>query len=330
MCYIFNCFGWTLDLIQRFITFFLACWLMYAVGLGLAVALAAGIAYGYNYSMAEFLTFTRSDVSVYMRRGQFLDSPDVSTEGSFRRSANKEQKEEVPVNSGIDYAELREGSVDKKPVPLADSWQKAYDTRQYAERLVKYEQKSSQAIAISNQDVQADVMPPTTVTLEEMPHIKLTQPSISYKHSTPSSPPQTYTSTNILISMTPNILISTAFYQSGNSQIVMRNFEPIKEIIETTTTTPETPENMNNDNLGNMELVEYPINYKPSNLKNIDSVTKYVLEAKPTKTRPIAEYNDTFEGFKSSTTVTAIPMRRWEAGTPVQGSDYPIEEFYQT
>lgn len=42
----------------RVLTFCLACILSGVITLALIIAIAAGVAYGYNYSMAEYLTFT--------------------------------------------------------------------------------------------------------------------------------------------------------------------------------------------------------------------------------------------------------------------------------
>lgn len=51
----------------RLITFGLACILSCAIFFGLTIAIIAGIAYGYNYSMAEFITFTRTYILPYKR-----------------------------------------------------------------------------------------------------------------------------------------------------------------------------------------------------------------------------------------------------------------------
>ncbi|CAH0669466.1 unnamed protein product [Chilo suppressalis] len=329
MCYIFNCFGWTLDLIQRFITFFLACWLAYAVGLGLAVALTAGIAYGYNYSLAEFLTFTRSDVTVYMRRGQFYDRPDSAR--GFRRAADEEsEQQEVTSNEGIDYQELRKDSEDKKPAPLGDSWQKAQDTRKYAERLIKYEHKPMRRIEMSDQAVQAqeftepETMSTTISSMELAPAY--------YMPSTSMLTPLIYKVTTV-ISITPNLLLPTALFQSGSSQIVMRNFKPVEVIENTPRTTPVAEQNAygDSDKVGNMDLIESPDNYEPSHFKNLAlPISQYVQRARPTISQLSSESKDANEDVKSPTPTTGIPMRRWQEGTLGRPADYPIEEFYLT
>lgn len=78
MCYIFSCFAWGLDFLQRLISFFLSCLLAIAICCGLSVAVVSGIAYGYNYSMAEYITFTRSDITVFMRRGAFSNAASLA------------------------------------------------------------------------------------------------------------------------------------------------------------------------------------------------------------------------------------------------------------
>ncbi|CAH0715400.1 unnamed protein product, partial [Brenthis ino] len=97
----------------------------FAICFGFAVATIAGVAYGYNYSLAEFVTLTRSDVNMYMRRGQFYDNPDLLY--PKRRMGDDENVEdyqqEVPTihNPG-----------------LSDTLQKNHDTRKYAEKVTKY------------------------------------------------------------------------------------------------------------------------------------------------------------------------------------------------
>ncbi|XP_004932238.1 uncharacterized protein LOC101739614 [Bombyx mori] len=136
MCYICNCFAWTLDLIQRAITFALACLMAFAVCFGLTIAIVAGIAYGYNYSMAEFLTFTRTNVSVFMRRGQFLDTPDLF--GKNRRMGNHDDA--FSTNITNDYQDENRRSDSRS---LSDSWNAAEETRRYAEKLTKYAAEKS-------------------------------------------------------------------------------------------------------------------------------------------------------------------------------------------
>ncbi|CAB3256105.1 unnamed protein product [Arctia plantaginis] len=130
MCYICSCFVYAIDFIQRLITCCVLCLLGYAVCFGLTIAIIAGIAYGYNYSLAEFLTFTRSDVTVYMRRGQFYDKPDLPL---VRRRSGGGEEAVFSGNRSLDYEES--GSQGQ---PLADTWLQSQDTRKYAEKLTKY------------------------------------------------------------------------------------------------------------------------------------------------------------------------------------------------
>ncbi|KAL4716692.1 hypothetical protein ACJJTC_004811 [Scirpophaga incertulas] len=154
MCYIFSCFGWLLDLIQRIITFFLACWLSCAVSLLLLVAAIAGVVYGYNYSIAEFVTFKRSDVTLYFKRGHFYEHPDMRPE-IFRRSDNSgfagDSLYSAQSNPPILESEEPHQSFDNKPAPLSDSWRKVEDSRKYAERLQEYvRSRNQEKIAAKN------------------------------------------------------------------------------------------------------------------------------------------------------------------------------------
>ncbi|CAH2096031.1 unnamed protein product [Euphydryas editha] len=131
MCSVCNCFSWTLDLFQRALTFCLSCWLAFATCCGLGIAVIAGIAYGYNYCLAEFITLTRSDIRVYMRRGQFYDRPDLLH--VKRRMGNDE--EVIPFNLTEDYQQ-EVPSTDE--TALSNKWMKDEDIRKYAEKLTKY------------------------------------------------------------------------------------------------------------------------------------------------------------------------------------------------
>ncbi|XP_022116904.2 uncharacterized protein LOC110994527 [Pieris rapae] len=129
MCYICGCFAWSLDLIQRILTFFLSCWLMVAVCCGLMIAVLAGVAYGYNYCIAEFVTLTQADVRVYMRRGQFYDQPDLKSTNNRRMG----DSENISYNLTSDYQDYV-----NKDEPLSQKWSKGQDNRIYAEKLTKY------------------------------------------------------------------------------------------------------------------------------------------------------------------------------------------------
>ncbi|XP_028168378.1 uncharacterized protein LOC114358578 [Ostrinia furnacalis] len=209
MCYIFNCFGWLLDLIQRVITFFLACWMSLAICIGLTVAAVAGIAYGYNYQMAEFLTFTRSDVTVYMRRGQFYDRPDVKPRYISRRTGDEE--EAFPAHAGGDDDYIARDKVvpdsdNSKPLPA--SWGGIRGVHQFADKLYKYTTEARRVI-FEDSGVQADVSTET-------------QPSPRDYYKLTASPSRLITK---LISITPNVAISTAIWKSGDAKIIMRNFQ---------------------------------------------------------------------------------------------------------
>ncbi|XP_013145136.1 PREDICTED: uncharacterized protein LOC106108506 [Papilio polytes] len=194
MCQICNCLVWSLDVVQRAITFFLLGMLICVVCVGFCISIIAGIAYGYNYSLAEFLTFTRSDVTVYMRRGQMNDRPDLAQFGS-RRFGN-----DLDTNFSTDYQENIADTGGKKP--LAETLGKADDTRKYAERLSKFTKSESSDVPGSE---------------EEVP-----EGSVSYYRFT--TPPVQK------ISIHPNPAMQTTVLESGSSSIIMRKFSPIKDI----------------------------------------------------------------------------------------------------
>ncbi|CAG5045067.1 unnamed protein product [Parnassius apollo] len=194
MCYICNCLAWSLDIVQRAITFCLTCVLICIICIGLTICIIAGVAYGYNYSLAEFITFTRSDVTVYMRRGQMNDRPDLAQFGQRRMN----DESETIANVSTDYQDNEPSSGEK--IPLSDTWVKSQDARKYAERLTKFSDTKS-----SKSDIEEEE-----------------QGSVSYYRFT--TPPIHR------ISIVPNPAIPTTVWQSGSSEIVMRRFPPMKDI----------------------------------------------------------------------------------------------------
>ncbi|KAJ8722197.1 hypothetical protein PYW08_004599 [Mythimna loreyi] len=195
MCYLCSCFAWLLDFIQRLITFGLACILCGAVIFGMAIATIAGIAYGYNYSMAEFITFTRSDVTVFMRRGQFYDK----AYPNLRRSGTDDL---FSTNSSTDYEDQKPPEEGKQ---LADTWLKTQDTRKYAQVLTRYNSEK------------ADDQLEEPIAVQESPTEK---PREIYLNLSPAASK---------ISILPNPVIPTVSWRSGSSQIMMRNFQPLQE-----------------------------------------------------------------------------------------------------
>ncbi|XP_045536639.1 uncharacterized protein LOC106717743 [Papilio machaon] len=194
MCQICNCLAWSMDVVQRAITFCLLGMLIFIVCIGFCISIIAGIAYGYNYSLAEFLTFTRSDVTVYMRRGQMNDRPDLAQFGG-RRFGN-----DLDSNFSTDYQENIADTGGKKP--LSETLGKAADTRKYAERLSKFTKSQSSELPSSEEDVP--------------------EGSISYYRFT--TPPVQK------ISIQPNPAIQTTVLESGSSSIIMRKFAPLKDL----------------------------------------------------------------------------------------------------
>ncbi|KAJ8731243.1 hypothetical protein PYW07_004407 [Mythimna separata] len=197
MCYLCSCFAWLLDFIQRLITFGLACILCGAVIFGLTIATVAGIAYGYNYSIAEFITFTRSDVTVFMRRGQFYDK----SYPNLRRSGTQDL---FSTNTSTDYEDQKTPVKGKQ---LADTWLKSQDTRKYAQVLTRY---NSEKVEAPPEEPSAVRQLPTEMPTREV-YLK------------PSPLPA------VPISIVPNPLIPTVTWRSGSSQIMMRNFQPLQE-----------------------------------------------------------------------------------------------------
>ncbi|XP_075977923.1 uncharacterized protein LOC142977731 [Anticarsia gemmatalis] len=225
MCYICSCFSSALDCIQRSITFALTCILSCAVCFGLTLAIVAGIAYGYNYSMAEFITFTRSDVTVFMRRGQFYDKPDLPLP---RRRTGESEEELFSNRTDNEQGEKR----------LADTWLKSQDTRNYAEKLTKYSPPKG-----------SDVQSVPVLRAQEIAPIAVE--SMSQATAPPPQLPQIYHQLqksfgkipeSDVISVAPNMLIPTLSWPSGSSQIVMRNFKPLDDINIPTMSAANTPE----------------------------------------------------------------------------------------
>ncbi|CAK1580445.1 unnamed protein product [Parnassius mnemosyne] len=197
MCYLCNCLAWSLDIVQRAITFFLTCVLICIICVGLTICIIAGVAYGYNYSLAEFITFTRSDVTVYMRRGQMNDRPDLAQFG-FRRMNDES---DTIANISTDYQESESSSREK--IPLSDTWLNSQNARKYAERLTKFSDTKTSKSYIEEEE-------------------QATEVSVSYYRFT--TPPIHR------ISIVPNPAIPTTVWQSGSSEIVMRRFPPMKDI----------------------------------------------------------------------------------------------------
>ncbi|KAJ2949218.1 hypothetical protein O0L34_g6166 [Tuta absoluta] len=73
MCCIFSCFAWALDIVQRAVTLVLACLMACFICIAVFAAMAAGAAYGYNYFMAEYLTFARDNTTLYLGGGKKVE-----------------------------------------------------------------------------------------------------------------------------------------------------------------------------------------------------------------------------------------------------------------
>ncbi|XP_072948779.1 uncharacterized protein [Epargyreus clarus] len=200
MCYVCNCFSWALDLVQRTITFCLGCCTVCVICLGLVITVMAGIAYGYNYSFAEYINFSKSDVTIYMRRGQFHDNPSLEQGAGRRMSAEDDM---FAPNIISDYEERI--SPNKDSEPLANKWLKYQDAREYAKKLTKYS---------DNQKITTDE--PNTKEQEEE---KIQQETTNTLHPTRR------------LSKFP-FPIPTTVWRSGSSEIVMRKFLPLHDITE--------------------------------------------------------------------------------------------------
>ncbi|XP_050351145.1 uncharacterized protein LOC126773928 [Nymphalis io] len=196
MCYVCNCFGWTLDLFQRALTFCLSCWLAYAVCCGLLIASMAGIAYGYNYCVAEFVTFTRNDVKVYMRRGQFNDKPSIFQ--PKRRMGDDE--DDFPINLIDDYKQEVQSNDE---AAMSNKWMQDQDTRKYAERLTKYLERPKTLIETNEQSISSKE-PNNILPILPTQHLLVTYPTVS-----------------------------TTLWQSGSREILRKMFDPVLRPIVT-------------------------------------------------------------------------------------------------
>ncbi|XP_047533419.1 uncharacterized protein LOC125068363 [Vanessa atalanta] len=191
MCYVCNCFAWTLDLFQRALTFCLSCWLACSVCCGLLIASIAGIAYGYNYCVAEFVTLRRGDVKVYMRRGQFYDKPDI--QAPRRRMGDDEDV--FQFNLTDDYKQEVQSNDD---AVLSNKWMQDQDTRKYAEKLTKYLEGPKTLNEENQEPARRSKEPHYFVSIHPSQHPLVTYPTVS-----------------------------TKIWQSGTSEIIMRMFDPV-------------------------------------------------------------------------------------------------------
>ncbi|KAL0838688.1 hypothetical protein ABMA28_016758 [Loxostege sticticalis] len=270
--------------VREILTFFLACWMSCVICIGLAAASAAGIAYGYNYQMAEWLTFTRSDVTVYMRRGQFYDRPDVEPRYISRRTGG----EEDDGVAGDQIAGDRRNSPDYDAKALPASWSGVRGAENLVEKLHKYQpEELSKVIA---QDSAADPTPPD--------YYKLTSSRLVTK----------------LISITPNVVLSTAIWKSGDSKIIMRNFQmSTMKDLETDSYTGYPSEYVDRD-----EMLDIKYNKGKNPLPKQQQVTRTRIFLTP-------DLRIREEGAKSSTMV----MRHWGKSTTPIFQDYSDEESLQ-
>ncbi|XP_045772473.1 uncharacterized protein LOC123872307 [Maniola jurtina] len=215
MCYICSCFTWTLDLLQRILTFFLSCWLACSVCCGLGIAIIAGVAYGYNYCLAESIIHMRPDVRVYMRRGQFYDKPDMLFHHRIGDDDDDYQQEFSP----------GDGS-------LAKHWEKDQFTKKYAEKLTIYSnRKKEQNDKYRQQEDDSDSL--QWKKGQDTPRRSSEKTFISADYQVPESnfyyKPRTPPVRRV--SILPNPIIPTTVIQSGSSEIVMRIFEPVSNIV---------------------------------------------------------------------------------------------------
>ncbi|XP_026327425.1 uncharacterized protein LOC113235752 [Hyposmocoma kahamanoa] len=197
MCYICNCFGWALDFLQRILTFCLGCILSGVIMLALIIAIAAGVAYGYNYSMAEYLTFTRQDTTVYMRRGQFYDKPDVDLDAGVPRHSRRMGPEIADTDgdsntynpNGIDFK-----AAEPEQKAFHDTWTQVKDTRKYANVLTRYDKIAEESMR-SQAEVGRAMEPRSKVT--QMGQDTTTQESLNIMGETLSMY-QTYVTEELL------------------------------------------------------------------------------------------------------------------------------------
>ncbi|KAF9421179.1 hypothetical protein HW555_002891 [Spodoptera exigua] len=295
MCYIFSCFAWGLDFLQRLISFFLSCLLAIAICCGLSVAVVSGIAYGYNYSMAEYITFTRSDITVFMRRGAFSNAASLAP-------IDMGLKEKKPRRSGGNEEDLFNGTAsdyeDHKPPaeskPLADTWLKTQDTRKYAEILTRYNPNKRAEV---QSGPAREVVPIQSVQQNQQPVIR--EPPIQE----PSPQEQSYRDQIIpvqgqpgaihyrpspdtpVISIMPNPMIPTVSWRSGSSEIMMRNFQPVQ------------------DHTSGSKHTEMPENLFPIPDKSLDSVSIIGLKDQAKESSNANQRDDFHKSY--------VPMRVW-------------------
>ncbi|XP_049873470.1 uncharacterized protein LOC126372014 [Pectinophora gossypiella] len=286
MCYIFNCFAWALDFLQRAVTFVLACVLFCVMGLAVIVAIGAGVAYGYNYSMAEFLTFTRQDTTVYMRRGQFYDKPDFDADREmfYRRSGGGEGVDTLAMNKSIDYQDAAIGTNAKA---LPDTWGQIKDTRKYAEVLTKFSRKP---------DEPDQILKPLDAEISKSQMEYMTTPV-----------------KRVSMTMNPSLL-ATTLLQSGSSQIIMRNFKPPHpETTEYLAAT--TAEDERQDDRVDEEKVFYEEDPIRTETSFRVSPTRRTLPSLPPAPAP---------DDKTRSQKPYVPMRHWgpQSGQDVVVNDY--------
>ncbi|XP_069359575.1 uncharacterized protein, partial [Maniola hyperantus] len=227
MCYICSCFTWTLDLLQRILTFFLSCWLVCSVCCGLSIATIAGVAYGYNYCFAEFIVHARPDVKVYMRRGQFYDKPDNML--VHHRRSDKED-DAFAANLTEEYQQEAPPGDDS----LAEQWEKERDTSKYAEKLTKYSNSKNNIVNAEQSDINHKEDHSDSLYWEksqDTPRYSIGKAIFNADHRDPEVNGNNYYYKLTMpparrVSILPNPIILTTVIQSGSSEIVMRKFEP--------------------------------------------------------------------------------------------------------
>uniref|UniRef100_A0A2H1W429 SFRICE_011684 n=1 Tax=Spodoptera frugiperda TaxID=7108 RepID=A0A2H1W429_SPOFR len=314
MCYIFSCFAWGIDFVQRLVSFFLSCLLAIAICFGLTVAIVTGIAYGYNYSMAEWLTFTRNDITVYMRRGAFSKfiKPQLNPAGNpnppgpFGRSGLRRvggNEEELFNGTANDYEDHRPPAESK---PLADTWLKTQDTRKYAEILTRY--NPNKRAEVQNVQNAQDLVPIQSMQQNQqllnqqlLNQQQLNQQLLSRQQSIQEppreqiipllspmqEPPGGYRPSpdTPVISIMPNPMIPTVSWRSGSSEIMMRNFQPIQ------------------DHTSRSRHTDMPENLFPAPDKNLDSVSIIGLKDQAKESSEAKQRDDFHKSY--------VPMRVW-------------------
>ncbi|XP_022814067.1 uncharacterized protein LOC111347910 [Spodoptera litura] len=310
MCYIFSCFAWGIDFIQRLISFFLSFLLCITICFGLSVSVVTGIAYGYNYSMAEWLTFTRHDVTVYMRRGRFspftnLELKPATQPNPLRRAGGNE--EDLFNGTANDYEDHRPPAESK---PLADTWLKTQDTRKYAEILTRYNpnkraEAQNGATLVPIQSIQQNQQlqqPPSRQELsresssrEQRPQEQII-PLLSPMQDQPGSLYRPSPDTPV-ISIMPNPMIPTVSWRSGSSEIMMRNFQPIQ------------------DHTSRSRHTDMPENLFPAPDKSIDSVSIIGLKDQAKESSDAKQRDDFHKSY--------VPMRVWGTTAKAVIADEP-------